>query len=115
MLAKIVPRFVISGVIQNAYYANYMAMEMSKQIIGDDLELFMHYDSKKYFVAQHSLRNATSSATSPHWPDPPSSPTSSRLRNTMKQSASSQSTTMSKKSSNISTNSHSKSKNSSKL
>jgi hypothetical protein len=34
MLAKIAPKFVISGVIQNAYYANYMAIELSKQILG---------------------------------------------------------------------------------
>ena len=34
MLAKIAPRFVIQGVIQNAYYANYMAVDLTKQIIG---------------------------------------------------------------------------------
>ena len=34
MLAKLAPRYVIRGVIQNAYYANYMAVELSKQVIG---------------------------------------------------------------------------------
>ena len=34
MLGRIAPRFVIQGVIQNSYYANYMAIDLSKQIIG---------------------------------------------------------------------------------
>jgi hypothetical protein len=34
MLAKIAPRFVIQGVIQNAYYANYMDIDISKQLLG---------------------------------------------------------------------------------
>lgn len=66
MLAKIAPRFVISGVIQNAYYANYMSLELTKQIIGDRGLSFSLEDPKKYFVRVSSLRNATSSVTSPH-------------------------------------------------
>ena len=34
MLAKIAPRFVISRVIQNSYYANYMAVELLKEQFG---------------------------------------------------------------------------------
>lgn len=34
MLAKLAPRFVIKGVIQKAYYANYMSVELCKQLIG---------------------------------------------------------------------------------
>lgn len=34
MLAKIAPKFVISRVIQSAYYANFMSIEIAKQIIG---------------------------------------------------------------------------------
>lgn len=35
MLSKLAPRFVIRGVIQNAYYANYMSVELVKQVIGE--------------------------------------------------------------------------------
>lgn len=35
MLAKIAPRFVISRVIQTSYYAQYMAVELTKQVIGE--------------------------------------------------------------------------------
>ena len=34
MLARIAPRFVISRVIQNAYYAEAMAVELLKQPFG---------------------------------------------------------------------------------
>ena len=34
MLAKLFPKYVIAGVIQNSYYANYMAVDLTKQIIG---------------------------------------------------------------------------------
>ena len=48
MLAKIAPRFVIQGVIQNAYYANYMAVDLTKQIIGEGINTY-EYDSPKFF------------------------------------------------------------------
>jgi hypothetical protein len=35
MLAKIAPRFVISRVIQTAYYADYMNVELAKTVIGE--------------------------------------------------------------------------------
>lgn len=50
MLAKIAPRFVIKGVIQNSYYANYMSIELTKQIFGDSANTFYLDDAKKYFV-----------------------------------------------------------------
>lgn len=50
MLAKIAPRFVISGVIQNAYYANYMAIDLTKQIIGDCAADYFEHDPKHYYV-----------------------------------------------------------------
>lgn len=59
MLAKIAPRFVISRVIQNAYYANYMAIELSKRIIGESAISFYTEDAKKYFVDSFSYSNAT--------------------------------------------------------
>jgi hypothetical protein len=99
MLAKIAPRFVISGVIQNAYYANYMSLELTKQIIGDRGLSFSLEDPKKYFVGFFSFRNATSSATSPPYLAPQSSPVSMRLRNTTKPLRNSPNTTMSSSSS----------------
>ena len=52
MLAKIAPRFVIKGVIQNSYYVNYMSIELTKQIFGDSAENFYMEDAKKYFVRE---------------------------------------------------------------
>lgn len=59
MLAKIAPRFVISRVIQTSYYAQYMAVELTKQIIGESGISFYFDDPKKYFVLVTSYRNAT--------------------------------------------------------
>lgn len=59
MLAKIAPRFVISRVIQTSYYAQYMAVELTKQIIGESAISFYFDDPKKYFVLVPSYRNAT--------------------------------------------------------
>ena len=50
MLSKILPRYVIAGVIQNSYYANYMSVELTKQIIGDSARNYYLEDPKKYFV-----------------------------------------------------------------
>ena len=52
MLAKIFPRFVISGVIQNSYYANYMAVDLSKQIIGEGAKTYEFDDPKRFFVSE---------------------------------------------------------------
>ena len=60
MLAKIAPRFVIKGVIQNSYYVNYMSIELTKQIFGDSAENFYMEDAKKYFVREMLLSNAIS-------------------------------------------------------
>jgi hypothetical protein len=84
MLAKIAPRFVISRVIQTSYYANYMAVELSKQIIGESGLSFYYDDPKKYYVNRASLRNATSTASSLPWPHLLSLLTSSRPSSTIK-------------------------------
>jgi hypothetical protein len=55
MLAKIAPRFVIKGVIQTSYYANYMSVELTKQIFGDSASTFFLDDAKKYFVSGEDI------------------------------------------------------------
>ena len=50
MLGKIAPRFVIQGVIQNAYFANYMAIDLSKQILGESANVYEYDNPKRYFV-----------------------------------------------------------------
>jgi len=50
MLAKIAPRLVISRVIQTAYYAENMAVELIKEPIGESALHFYFEDPKKYFV-----------------------------------------------------------------
>jgi hypothetical protein len=60
MLAKIAPRFVIKGVIQTSYYANFMSIELTKQILGDSAGTFYLEDAKKYFVSVEIFRNAIS-------------------------------------------------------
>ncbi len=40
MLAKIAPRFVISRVIQNAYYTDMMSVELLKQPFGTHRNYF---------------------------------------------------------------------------
>lgn len=82
MLAKIAPRFVISRVIQTSYYAQYMAVELTKQIIGESAISFYFDDPKKYFVSPRPFRNATSTASSPPCPPLPSSLTSFRQSST---------------------------------
>lgn len=88
MLAKIAPRFVISRVIQTAYYADFMSVELTKQIIGESAISFYYDDPKKYYVMLNPFRNATSTAISHHWPLPRNSLTSSKQRNTRKLSRS---------------------------
>lgn len=111
MLAKIAPRFVISGVIQNAYYANYMAIDLTKQIIGDCTVDYFEHDPKHYYVHHSRCRNATSSDTSPPSPDPLSSPASTKPKSTTRLSKNSQSTTKSGTSSINSTSSPSRLRN----
>ncbi len=84
MLAKIAPRFVISGVIQNAYYANYMAVELTKHIIGDSAQNFALNDPKHYYVSAFLCRNVIFMVTSQLLQDPLSLLISTRLKNTMK-------------------------------
>lgn len=112
MLAKIAPKFVIRGVIQNSYYANYMAVELCKQIIGDSHNTFHLDDPKHFYVTTHTPRNATFMDISPNFPNPLSSSTSSKLRNTMKLSRNLQYTTKSKTFTTIWTNSPSNWRNS---
>lgn len=50
MLAKLFPRYVIAGVIQNSYYARYMAVDLSKQIIGETTLPYYNQNPKHYFV-----------------------------------------------------------------
>ena len=85
MLAKIAPKFVISRVIQNAYYADYMAVELVKEIIAPELNNFYTTDPKKYFVPECLLRNATFMATSQRCQPPRNSATSFRNKSTWRQ------------------------------
>lgn len=50
MLAKIFPKFVISRVIQNAHFAEAMAIEVLKQPIGSHKVYFGHIDYKYFNV-----------------------------------------------------------------
>ena len=70
MLAKIAPKFVISRVIQNAYFAEKMTMELLKQPFGQHEDYFGVMDSQKYYVLSLYLKdffnsNAASIALSP--------------------------------------------------
>lgn len=106
MLAKIAPRFVIAGVIQNAYYANYMTIEVAKQIFGDSCRDFRMEDSKRYNVSLLLYRNATSLAICLPSLLLLSSLVSTKLKNMRKPSKSLLSTMMSKRSIPSSTSSH---------
>lgn len=99
MLAKIAPKFVISRVIQTSYYAQYMAVELTKQIIGESAISFYFDDPKKYFVLVRSFRNATFTDTWPHWHHPPSLLISFKPSSTIRLSRSWLFTTMSRPSS----------------
>lgn len=94
MLAKIAPRFVIKGVIQNSYYANYMSIELTKQIFGDSASTFYLDDAKKYFVKEMLWRNAISMDFLPPILSLLSLSISSKLRNISKPFNSSLFTTM---------------------
>ncbi len=85
MLAKLAPRFVISRVIQTSYYAEFMATELTKQIIGESAISFYFDDPKKYYVMPIPSRNATSTAICPPSLLLLSSLISLRPRNTKKQ------------------------------
>ena len=50
MLARIAPRLVISRVIQNAYYAEAMAVELLKQPFGEHADHFAIVDPANYYV-----------------------------------------------------------------
>lgn len=50
MLAKLAPRFVISRVIQNAYYADMMSVEMLKQPFGTHKNYFGTVNPERFFV-----------------------------------------------------------------
>jgi hypothetical protein len=50
MLAKLAPRFVISRVIQNAYYADSMSIELLKQPFGSHLNYFGMVDAHHFYV-----------------------------------------------------------------
>jgi hypothetical protein len=84
MLAKIAPRFVISRVIQTSYFAEFMAVELVKQPIGESAISFYFEDPKKYYVSFKSFRNATSTAISRLWPHPLNFLISLRLRSIIK-------------------------------
>ena len=94
MLAKIAPRFVIKGVIQNSYYVNYMSIELTKQIFGDSAENFYMEDAKKYFVREMLLSNAISMVSLLRIQSLLSLLISLKLRNISKQCNSSRFTTM---------------------
>jgi hypothetical protein len=70
MLAKIAPRFIISRVIQTSYFAQFMAVELVKQPIGESAISFYFDDPKKYYVNSKSFRNATSTVISLLWTNP---------------------------------------------
>lgn len=50
MLAKIAPRLVISRVIQNAYHAESMSVELLKQPFGSHQDYFGIHDAHKFYV-----------------------------------------------------------------
>jgi hypothetical protein len=50
MLAKLAPRFVISRVIQNGYYADSMSIELLKQPFGSHLNYFGSSDAHHFYV-----------------------------------------------------------------
>jgi hypothetical protein len=94
MLAKLAPRFVISRVIQTSYYAEFMAVELTKQIIGESAISFYFDDPKKYYVCPYSSRNAIFTGICPLCPHPLSLPISFKPKNTRKLSINWHSTTM---------------------
>lgn len=94
MLARLAPRFVISRVIQTAYYADFMAVELTKQIIGESGISFYYDDPKKYFVSHFLLfRSAISMAISHLLLHPLNSLINLRLKSIKKPSKSLLSTT----------------------
>jgi len=52
MLAKLAPRFVISRVIQNAYYVDMMSVELLKQPFGTHRNYFGTVNPEKFYVTQ---------------------------------------------------------------
>ena len=50
MLAKLAPRFVISRVIQNAYFADMTSVELLKQPFGTHRNYFASSNPEKYYV-----------------------------------------------------------------
>ena len=84
MLAKIAPRFVIAGVIENSYYAHYMSVDLLKQVLGEGAIAY-HFDNpKKYYVKILRQRNATFTGTSRPCQNPPSFQISSKLKSMRK-------------------------------
>ena len=51
MLAKLAPGFVISRVIQNAYYVDMMNVELLKQPFGTHLNYFGVQNPEKFYVS----------------------------------------------------------------
>jgi hypothetical protein len=50
MLAKLAPGFVISRVIQNAYYVDMMNVELLKQPFGTHINYFGVHNPEKFYV-----------------------------------------------------------------
>lgn len=50
MLAKLAPRFVISRVIQNAYFVDMMSVELLKQPFGTHRNYFGAINPERYYV-----------------------------------------------------------------
>lgn len=60
MLAKLAPRFVISRVIQNAYYVDMMSVELLKQPFGTHRNYFGSVNPERFYVTTILFRNANS-------------------------------------------------------
>ena len=58
MLAKLAPRFVISRVIQNAYFVDMMNVELLKQPFGTHRNYFGTVNPEKFYVTTNLFRNA---------------------------------------------------------
>lgn len=80
MLAKLAPRFVISRVIQNAYYVDMMSVELLKQPFGTHRNYFGAVNPERFYVTTNLFRNANSTDTFHHSQLQPSSTTDSKLK-----------------------------------
>lgn len=95
MLAKLAPRFVISRVIQNAYFVDMMNVELLKQPFGTHRNYFGSVNPERFYVKTNLFRNANSTDTFHLSPPQPNSTTDSKLKHINKHAKSLKLSTMS--------------------